>query len=55
MKVKDKIGKVMSEWKSGTLKSGSKDGPKVTSKPQALAIAISEAKKGGANMPMGKK
>lgn len=36
-----KVGKVMSEYKSGTLKSSS--GAKVTSRQQAIAIAISEA------------
>jgi len=41
--VKSKIHKVMSEWKAGTLHSGSKKGPKVTSQKQAVAIAMSEA------------
>lgn len=47
---KGKVEKVMSEFKSGTLHSGSKKGPKVTSRKQAIAIAMSEAgksKKGG--------
>jgi hypothetical protein len=39
-----KIHKVMHEFKYGTLHSGSKQGPKVTSRKQAVAIAISEAK-----------
>lgn len=39
-----KVAKVMKEFKSGTLHSGSKKGPKVTSKKQAIAIALSEAK-----------
>lgn len=38
-----KVKKVMKEWKSGTLHSGSKKGPKVTSQKQAVAIALSEA------------
>jgi hypothetical protein len=42
---KGKVEKVMSEYKSGTLHSGSKTGPVVTSRKQALAIGISEAKK----------
>ncbi len=42
---KDKVGKVMSEFKSGELHSGSKSGPKVTSRDQAVAIALSEARK----------
>lgn len=33
----------MGEFKDGTLRSGSKSGPKVTGKKQALAIALSEA------------
>jgi hypothetical protein len=38
-----KVGKVMKEWKSGTLHSGSKTGKVVTSQKQAVAIAMSEA------------
>jgi len=41
-----KVKKVMGEWKKGKLHSGSKSGPKVTSRKQAIAIAISEAKRG---------
>lgn len=41
-----KIKKVMDEWKSGKLHSGSKKGPVVTDQRQAVAIALSEAKKG---------
>lgn len=40
-----KIHKVMHEFKHGELHSGSKHGPKVESRKQAVAIAISEAKK----------
>jgi hypothetical protein len=39
-----KIGKVMGEYKAGTLNSGSKTGPVVTNRKQAVAIAMSEAK-----------
>ena len=39
-----KISKVMREYKSGKLHSGSKKGPKVKSKKQAMAIALSEAR-----------
>jgi len=46
-KNKSKIGVVMNEFKEGKLHSGSKKGPKVTSKDQAIAIGISEAKKAG--------
>jgi hypothetical protein len=41
-----KVGKVMKEYKEGTLHSG-KGGPVVKDKKQAVAIAMSEAK-----MPM---
>jgi Family of unknown function (DUF6496) len=38
-----KVGKVLREYKSGTLHSG-KGGPVVKNPKQALAIALSEAK-----------
>ncbi len=38
-----KVRKVMREYKSGTLSSGSKAGPKVKSRKQAIAIALSES------------
>ena len=38
-----KVKKVMREYKEGTLKSGS--GKKVTSRQQALAIALSEERR----------
>jgi len=44
-KKQKKIGKVMREYKAGELHSGSKKGPKVKSKSQARAIALSEARK----------
>lgn len=37
-----KVGKVMHEYKAGTLHSG-KGGPVVKSRKQAIAIALSEA------------
>lgn len=40
-KQQDKVGKVMGEYEKGSLKSSS--GKKVTSKKQAVAIAMSEA------------
>lgn len=46
-----KIAKVMGEFKSGALHSGSKRGPEVTNPKQAVAIALSEARKAGANIP----
>lgn len=39
-----KIQKVMHEFKAGALHSGSKKGPVVKNKKQAIAIALSEAK-----------
>lgn len=38
-----KVGKVMKEYKAGELHSGSKTGPAVTSRKQAVAIALSES------------
>jgi hypothetical protein len=46
-----KIKKVMHEFKEGQLHSGSKKGPEVTSKKQAVAIALSEARKAGEKIP----
>lgn len=40
-----KVGKVMHEFKTGALHSGSKTGPRVTNRKQAIAIAISESRK----------
>ena len=40
-----KIDKVMGEYKRGTLHSGSKTGPEVTNPKQAVAIALSEARR----------
>jgi hypothetical protein len=45
MKGKSKVQKVMHEYKTGTLHSGSAKGPKVTDRKQAIAIAMSEAGK----------
>lgn len=44
-----KIHKVMEELKEGTLKSSS--GDQVTSRKQAVAIALSEARAAGAKIP----
>ena len=46
-----KVGKVMDEWKQGKLHSGSKAGPKVKNQKQAVAIALSEARKAGGDVP----
>ena len=48
-KAQDKVEKVMHEKKKGTLRSGS--GKKVTSRKQAIAIGLSEARKAGAKVP----
>ena len=44
-KAMKKTQKVMHEFKAGTLHSGSKKGPVVTNRKQAVAIALSEAGK----------
>lgn len=41
----------MHEFKAGRLHSGSKAGPKVTSRAQAIAIGLSEARKAGERIP----
>lgn len=46
-----KVEKVMREYKAGTLHSGSASGPKVTSRKQAIAIGLSEARKAGEKVP----
>ncbi len=43
MKGKKKVAKVMREYAKGKLHSGSKKGPVVKSRRQAVAIAMSEA------------
>ena len=47
MKRTSKIARTMHEWGQGKLHSGSKKGPKVTSQKQAVAIALSQARKAG--------
>ena len=49
-KAQDKVEKAMHERKHGTLKSG-KSGKKVTSKKQAIAIGLSEAREAGGKVP----
>lgn len=49
-KAGDKVEKAMHERKQGTLKSG-RSGKKVTSKKQAIAIGLSEAREAGAKVP----
>ena len=50
MKGKSKIKKVMHEFKEGDLHSGSKKGPQVKNVKQAVAIALSEARKSGSKI-----
>lgn len=54
-KEKNKMEKVMHEFKHGELHSGSKKGPKVKNRKQAIAIAMSEARKYGSASDMKKK
>ena len=49
-KASDKVEKAMRERKKGTLKSG-KSGKKVTSRKQAIAIGLSEARRAGGKVP----
>lgn len=42
-----KVEKTMHEFKEGELHSGSKKGPKVTSRRQAVAIALNQARRAG--------
>jgi hypothetical protein len=51
---KSKVQKVMGEYKRGTLHSGSKKGPKVSSRKQAVAIALSEQRRAKARGKRGK-
>ena len=48
-KAGEKVGKAMHEMKEGKLKTGT--GKKVTSKKQAVAIGLSEAREAGAKVP----
>jgi hypothetical protein len=52
-KASQKVEKALHERKKGTLKSGSDK--KVTSKKQAIAIGLSEARKAGGKVPTKKK
>ncbi|MBS0190898.1 MAG: DUF6496 domain-containing protein [Phycisphaerales bacterium] len=45
-----KVEKTMRERKQGTLRSG-RSGKKVTSKKQAIAIGLSEARRAGGKVP----
>lgn len=49
-KASKKVERAMHERKEGTLKSG-RSGKKVTSRKQAIAIGLSEARREGAKVP----
>jgi hypothetical protein len=53
-KAQSKVKRAMHERKKGTLRSG-RSGKKVTSKKQAIAIGLSEARKAGAKVPRKKR
>ena len=49
-KASEKVSKAMHERKAGTLRSG-RSGKKVTSRKQAIAIGLSEARRAGGKVP----
>jgi len=49
-----KVRRAMHEMKRGKLRSG-RSGRKVTSRKQAIAIGLSEARRAGAKVPRGKR
>jgi len=49
-KASKKVARAMHKLKRGTLKSG-RSGKKATSRKQAIAIGLSEARKSGAKVP----
>ena len=49
-KAQSKVARAMRERKRGTLRSGS-SGKRVTSRRQAIAIGLSEARRSGAKVP----
>ena len=53
-KSRQKVKKAMHERKRGTLRSGG-SGKKVTSRKQAIAIGLSEARRSGAKVPRKRK
>jgi len=53
-KASQKVERSMREMKSGTLRSG-RSGKKVTSRKQAIAIGLSEARQAGGKVPARKK
>lgn len=53
-KAEEKVERAMHERKRGTLRSGG-SGKKVTSRKQAIAIGLSEARRAGGKVPKKKK
>jgi len=53
-KAEQKVERAMHERKRGTLRSG-RSGKKVTSRKQAIAIGLSEARRAGGKVPKRKK
>ena len=53
-KASQKVRRAMHERKRGTLRSG-RSGKKVTSRKQAIAIGLSEARRAGAKVPRKKR
>lgn len=53
-KAAQKVRRAMRERKKGTLRSG-RSGKKVTSRKQAIAIGLSEARRAGGKVPRKKK
>jgi hypothetical protein len=53
-KAQKKVESAMRERKRGTLRSG-RSGKKVTSRKQAIAIGLSEARRSGAKVPRKRK
>ena len=49
-KAGEKVKRAMEERKAGTLKSG-RSGKRVTSRKQAIAIGLSEARRAGGKVP----
>ena len=49
-KAQDKVERAMRERNAGTLKSG-RSGKRVTSRKQAIAIGLSEARRAGGKVP----
>ena len=49
-KASEKVARALHERKEGTLKSG-RSGKKVTSRKQAIAIGLSEARRAGGKVP----